>query len=309
MPEGHSVRLAVDQLRAALEGQRITGFQSSFKKARAEDWAARITGFTVIAARSHGKNMFLDFDSGWTLYSHFLMWGSWHVYDRDEPWRKEAHKARVILQTDTHTAVLFSAPVCELIHRDELKTHKTAETGPDLLADQFDADEAQRRFRDPANADREIGELIMDQTVLAGIGNVLKSEILFGAGIHPQRTPGTISADEWQRLVTIARDLIRRSYELGTFEGAFLPDDTSVEGGKYGYVYRRRTYPCLRCATPIRMVRQGERRRMTWYCPRCQPYVGPNNPDLAPDRPRRKPSTRSPDKRPLSGLPGDQPNG
>jgi endonuclease VIII len=287
MPEGHTIKVAADILREALLGHVITMFHSSFKKAQAEQWQPKIEGQCVTAVRSHGKNLFIEFSSGYVLYSHMLMWGSWHVYGRDEPWRKEAHKARVVLQTATQVAVLFSAPVCELLHRDALADHKTAETGPDLLADHFDVDEAERRFRDPANADREIGELIMDQTVLAGIGNVLKSEILFGAGIHPQRSPRTITAEEWQRFVTVARDLIRRSYELGTFEGAFLPDDTPVEGGKYGYVYRRRTYPCLRCATPIRMVRQGQRRRMTWYCPQCQPYVGSQNPDLAPDRPRR----------------------
>jgi endonuclease VIII len=293
MPEGPSVRLAVDRLRAALQGRRIIRFSSTYKKARTEDWTTKIEGSTVVAARSHGKNMFLDFDSGWTLYTHFLMWGSWHVYRQDEPWAKEARKARVELHTTTHVAVLFSAPVCELIHRDDLVTHQSSETGPDLLSDAFDAAEARRRFLAPEHATREVGELIMDQTVMAGIGNILKSEILFEVGIHPQRLPATLTDAEWERFVAAARALMQRSYELGTFDGAFLPAGVEVEPSRYGYVYRRRTYPCLRCGTPIRMVRQGARQRMTYYCPACQPYVGERNPDLLPDRPRRR-SARSP---------------
>jgi endonuclease VIII len=304
MPEGHSVRLAADQLREVLAGRTIIHFQSSFKKAIAEEWVSQIQGYTVNTVRSHGKNLFIDFSSGWTMYTHFLMWGSWHVYSVGAPWLKEERKARVILHTATHVAVLFSAPVCELIHRDALATHKTAETGPDLLADNFDATEAWRRFSAPAHAEREIGALIMDQTVLAGIGNVLKSEILFGAYLHPQRLPATIRPDEWARFVDTACRLIRASYEHGSFNGALLPADAVVEPSKYGYVYRRRGYPCLRCATPIKMVRQGERQRMTFYCPHCQPYIGDHNPDLALPAPRKR---RTPSK--SQAVPTDQPMG
>jgi endonuclease-8 len=293
VPEGHTIKVAADILREALAGQSIVAFRSSFKKAAAESWTPKILEQRVTAVRSHGKNLFIEFSSDYVLYTHMLMWGSWHVYHVGEPWRKEERKARVVMETATHVAVLFSAPVCELLHRLELSTHKTAETGPDLLADSFDAAEAERRFRLPEHAAREVGELIMDQTVLAGIGNVLKSEILFQAGIHPQRLPTTISAAEWNRFVAVACSLIQTSYELGTFDGAFLPPDVEAQGGKYGYVYRRRGYPCLRCGTPIKMVRQGVRQRMTWYCPQCQPYVGEHNPDLAPERERRKRSTQA----------------
>lgn len=193
------------------------------------------------------------------------------MYRRGEPWRKEERKARVVLETETHVAVLFSAPICELLHRDDLPTHRTAEGGPDLLSDTFDAAEARRRFALPEHKEREIGDLIMDQTVVSGIGNVLKSEVLFEAGIHPQRTPESIDETEWEPLLATARRLIARSYEIGSFHGAFLPPDAEVEPARYGQVYRRRTYPCVRCGTPIGMLRQGARRRMTYFCPHCQP--------------------------------------
>lgn len=274
MPEGHTIKVAADTLREVLLDRTIISFHSSFKKAQAEGWQPHIQGHAVTAARSHGKNLFLEFSSGYVLYTHMLLWGSWHVYRVGEPWQKEARKARVVLQTATHVAVLFSAPICELIHRDDLAAHKTAETGPDLLADTFDAAEAERRFRAAMHAEREVGELIMDQTVIAGIGNVLKSEILFEAGIHPQRLPGSVTAAEWATFVQAARTLIQRSYSNGGFDGAFLPPGAEVEPHRYGYVYRRRTYPCLRCGTPIQMARQGQRQRMTYFCPTCQPIDG-----------------------------------
>lgn len=258
-------------LRTALSGRTIVEFRSSFKKAAAESWSDKIKGHTVSDVRSHGKNLFVEFSSGWVLYTHMLMWGSWHVYEYNEPWRKEERKARVVLETGTQLAVLFSAPICELLHRDELAAHRSAQGGPDLLSPAFDAREARRRLGLPEHAGREVGDLIMDQTVVAGIGNVLKSEILFEAGIHPQRSAASIDDNEWRRVLDTARRLIARSYELGTFQGAFVPQGVELEPSKYGQVYRRRTYPCLRCGTPIRMVRQGARRRMTYFCPNCQP--------------------------------------
>src|SRR5690242_6955036 len=115
MPEGPTIRNTADRLRQALVGRRVEKFQSSLKKAAGEDWAGKITGRLIRAVRSHGKNLFIDFDTDWTLYSHMLMWGAWHVYEQDEPWRKEARKARVIIETTDHCVVLFSAPVCQLL--------------------------------------------------------------------------------------------------------------------------------------------------------------------------------------------------
>lgn len=287
MPEGPSIKVTADRLRNAIGGKMINTFSSSLKKSIAEGWRAKIEGHHVDVVRSIGKHLLVELSSGYVLYSHMMMWGAWHVYAPDETWQKPPQRARAVLHTSDAVAVLFNAPVCELIHRDQLAQHITATSGPDLLGETFDIDAARQRFYAPEHAEREVGELIMDQQVLAGIGNILKSEILFKAGIHPQRMPGTVTPDEFERMIVVAREQMRRSYELGTFEGAFLPDGVEIEGGKYGYVYRRRGYPCAVCDTPIRMVRQGVGQRMTWYCPQCQTYIGPNNPDLVPDkRPR-----------------------
>lgn len=277
MPEGPSIKNMGDRLRSALEGQVITGVRSRFKKARLENWPEHIEGQSVTAVRTHGKNLFIDLANGYTIYSHMLMWGSWHIYRPGEPWTKEDRLARLVLETPGSVAVLFNAPVCELLLPGQLPLHKTAAMGPDLLSPAFDAGEVWRRLQLPENRERELGEAIMDQFIVAGIGNILKSEILFQAGLHPQRPAGSLTKAEFEDFIRYSLDLIRRSYEQGSFLRAFLPPELlpeEVHGNTLGYVYRRRTKPCYICGTPIQMVRQGLGKRMTWFCPHCQPKKG-----------------------------------
>ncbi len=106
MPEGPTIKVTADKLRAALLHRRITHFYGRYKKAIVEGWAEKIEGRLVVDVRSHGKNLFIEFDSGSVLYTHMLMWGSWHVYEPGEPWTKEERKARVVLGTDVAVAVL-----------------------------------------------------------------------------------------------------------------------------------------------------------------------------------------------------------
>lgn len=273
MPEGPTIRNTADQLRAALTGQQITYFHSPLKKAAAEGWAEKITGQCVRAVRAHGKNLFIDFANDWTLYTHMLMWGAWHVYAQGEPWRREARKARVVLETAAHSAVLFSAPICQLLHTSELATHPTSELGPDLLADGFGAAEREEvRRRLQTQGETELGEAIMNQTVMAGIGNILKSEILFAARIHPQRPAANLSNDEFERLLATSRDMMRRAYDTNSFVQVFLPPALRQATGRLGYVYGRSGQVCLRCGGTIAMVRQGPMQRMTFFCPFCQPF-------------------------------------
>ncbi len=233
MPEGPTIKVTADKLRAALLHRRIAHFYYSYKKAAAEGWPEKIEGRLVVDVRSHGKNLFIEFDSGWVLYTHMLMWGSWHVYEPGEPWTKEERKARVVLGTDVAVAVLFSAPVCELVPREALGEHRTSELGPDLLHEPFDIDEAARRFFDPAYRGREVGDLVMDQTVMSGIGNILKSEILFQAGINPQRTASSLTREEYDRIIAVSRLLMQRAYETKGFVRAFMPEEERLASGRW----------------------------------------------------------------------------
>ncbi len=278
MPEGPTIRHTADLLRDALEGQQITRLHSSLKKVATEGWAEKITGQAVRAVRAHGKNLFIDFANDWTLYTHMMMWGAWHIYAQSEPWRREARKARVVFETTTHCAVLFSAPVCQLLHTSELATHQTSALGPDLLSESFGAaerSEIRRRLQAQGNA--SIGEAIMNQTVMAGIGNILKSEILFAARIHPERPAASLSDEEFERLIATSQDMMHRAYDTNGFVQVFLPPALRQATGKLGYGYGRSGQVCLRCGGTIVMVRQGPMQRMTFFCPFCQP-LDPTHP-------------------------------
>ncbi|HEX2913140.1 MAG TPA: DNA-formamidopyrimidine glycosylase family protein [Chloroflexia bacterium] len=277
MPEGPNIKNTADRLRKALQGQTITTARSRYKKAKLENWPEKIEGQTVLEVRSHGKNLFIELSNGYTIYSHMLMWGSWHLYQPGQEWAKEERLARLVLETPQVVAVLFNAPVCELLASHQMPEHKTANLGPDLLAPNFDAAEVWRRLQLPENRQREVGDAIMDQNILAGIGNILKSEILFQAGLHPQRPIANLTTAEYERLIAYSLMLLRRSYELGGFKEAFLPPElrpAEIHGNSLGYVYRRRNKPCYVCRTPIEMVRQGLGERSTWFCPTCQPLHG-----------------------------------
>ena len=277
MPEGPTIKNMGDRLRHALEGETITGVRSRYKKAKAENWPEHIEGQTVEAVRTHGKNLFIDLSDGYSIYSHMMMWGSWHLYEPGQEWDKPDKLARLVLETPHQVAVLFNAPICELIAPGQLPEHKTSQMGPDLLSPSFEAEEVWDRLHLPENRERELGDAIMDQFILAGIGNILKSEILFQAGLHPLRPVATLSRAEFEIFIRYSLDLLQRSYELGGFAHAFLPPELlpeNIHGNNMGYVYRRRGKPCHICQTPIEMHRQGLGERMTFYCPHCQPIEG-----------------------------------
>lgn len=271
MPEGPTIRVTADKLRRALADRTVEQFMCRYKKGLSEGWQEKILGQRVVDVRSHGKNLFIEFENGWVMYTHMLMWGSWHVYAPNEPWLKEERKARVVLHNSDAVAVLFSAPVCELVRREDLATHKTSELGPDLMVEEVDMVEATRRFFDPIHAERAVGDLIMDQTVLAGIGNILKSEVLFQVGINPLRPASSVTPDEFQAFIAASQRYMQRAYETDGFTEAFMPAAEREATGLWAYVYRRTKKPCLRCTTPIRMVRQGPLSRMSYFCPHCQP--------------------------------------
>jgi len=276
MPEGPTIRNMADRLREALAAQPILKIASRYKKAALEDWASKISGQAVVVVRSHGKNLFIELSNGYVIYSHMLMWGSWHIYAPGEAWDKEERLARLTLYTPLHTVVLFNAPICELIAPEELAQHRTSQTGPDLLAAEadFDVAEVWHRFNLPEERDQPLGEVVMHQYTVAGIGNILKSEILFQAGLHPLRTAGSLTAVEFEDFIRLSRELIAKAYETKGFEQAFLPPEIEATTGKPGYVYRRTKKPCYVCGTLIQMIRQGEGRRMTYFCPNCQPLEG-----------------------------------
>jgi endonuclease-8 len=259
VPEGDTIWRAARTLHRALAGDTVVAARSAVRGLAGE----ALVGRSVVSVESLGKNLLIRFDDGRTLHTHMRMSGSWHLYRPGERWQRPERQARVVLETGRFVAVCFAAPVVELLAKDGERRHPgLSRLGPDLLSAGFDPAEARRRLR--ALGDRTIGEALLAQSAVAGIGNVYKSETLFLCAIDPFRRVRELSDDELDRVVARARALMSANL------GAQARATRSGPGSERTWVYRRRGRPCLRCGTTIRMRRQGEAGRSTYWCPSCQ---------------------------------------
>ena len=252
MPEGDTLHKIANRLRPALVGAGVERFD-----------APRLTGprpgagTTVVAVEAVGKHLMVTFDDGVVLHTHLRMTGSWHLYERGERWRKPRHLARVVIATARHEAVCFNAPVVRTtVGVSDAVDH----LGPDLCRADADIDDVLDRMARIPEPGTTIAEVLLDQRVAAGIGNVYKSEVLWAERLDPRTPIGEVPADLRRRLVETAARLLRAN--LTTTRR------TTVPGGLA--VYRKARRPCRRCGTPIRMARWGEQARSTYWCPRCQ---------------------------------------
>jgi len=211
----------------------------------------------VTEVKPVGKHLLIRFDNGLAIHSHMRMRGAWHVYAHGERWRRPAWQAKAVLETEDKVAVCFSAPVIDLV-RDE--NAKVGHLGPDILGDTWRAEEvvARGRARGPA----PIGELLLDQRVTAGIGNVYRCEALWLARVNPWKSSATLSDQELAALYESVRSAMRSN-----LDGA---RDRMFPGYGRAAVHSRGGRPCRRCGTRINVRAQGELARMTFWCPSCQ---------------------------------------
>ncbi|MFE6664978.1 DNA-formamidopyrimidine glycosylase family protein [Streptomyces sp. NPDC057697] len=261
MPEGDTVLQTAGRLRTALAGQVLT--HSDLRVPRFA--TADLTGRTVLDVVPRGKHLLTRIEGGLTLHSHLRMDGAWRVYAPGERWRGgPAHQIRAVLANAEHTAVGYRLPVLELLRtRDEQKA--VGHLGPDLLGPDWDPDAALRNLL--AVPGRPLGEALLDQRNLAGIGNVYKSELCFLARATPWLAVGDLAAPTAALLVTTAKQLLEANRDR--------PRRTTTSTAPRGpaprerlWVYGRAGRPCLRCGTPIRSADQDT--RPTYWCPRCQ---------------------------------------
>lgn len=258
MPEGDTIFMAAARLRGALVGRPITSFVAKTLRPQLD-----LKGRAVESVEARGKNLLIHFEGRLVLYTHMRMSGSWHVYRPGEPWRKAASRARVTIENGVFTVVCFNAPVVELMTEARAQRHPVlSQLGPDLLAETPDFPTMLRKLRH--RPDRPLGEALMDQRTLAGIGNVYKSEVCFLERLDPFSKTG---AHEEAALLAV----LRRARLLMRSNLVPVPRSTRQRGraGRY-WVYGRGGEPCLECRTPIRVRRQGDAGRTTYFCPSCQ---------------------------------------
>ena len=269
MPEGDTIFRTAEVLRTALVGRHVTAARAQPRPGfRQVPDLSRVVGSTVASVEARGKHLLIGFDNGLTLRSHMRMTGSWHRYRPGERWRRPAHQASAVLETAETVAVAFDAPVVELLSEADLRRSKPlTELGPDLLAGSFDVDEALRRLRE-RNGD-ELGNALLDQRAVAGIGNVVKSEVCFIERLDPWAPVSACDDEALRATLTTARRVLRAN----TRGGARNTTGSSVRGQGL-WVYGRAGRPCRRCGTRIEAARQGELARLTYWCARCQPARG-----------------------------------
>jgi len=243
MPEGDSLRRAARKLQV-LVGERLA-VETPHPRAAASRVAERLDGRKLVGVEAVGKNLLLSFEGGLVLRSHLRMTGRWQVVPTGtrrvgSPW--------LVLRGGGHEAVLWNGPVLELSARRALRL------GPDILADPPDLDRMVARLRGE-HPSRELGDALLDQRLVAGIGNVWKAESLWHAQLSPWRRLGDVTDEELRSVLGEAARLMRASLEQWSDGRA---------------VYRRVGRPCPRCATPIRSRGQGDDNRTAYWCPGCQ---------------------------------------
>jgi endonuclease-8 len=264
MPEGDTIWRTARTLEGVLVGRLVSGFHSAFPAVADSARRLGLVGQRVAAVESNGKHLLVRFSGGATLHTHLRMTGSWHLYRMGAAWRKPARAARVVIQAGEATAVCFSAPVVELLPPGRAAAHPgLRRLGPDLLAPGFAESEARERLR--ARPEVEVGAALLDQTALAGIGNVYKSEVCFLCGINPFRRVGDLDEAGLARLIETARREMRRNLGPG------MRRTRSALSRERLWVYGRAGKPCLRCGTSVQRRLQGEQARATYWCPVCQP--------------------------------------
>ncbi|MFG1808306.1 DNA-formamidopyrimidine glycosylase family protein [Streptomyces sp. NPDC049040] len=259
MPEGDTIWLTAQRLDSALAGRPLVRADLRVPQLATVELAGR----QVLEVVSRGKHLMTRLEGDWTLHSHLRMDGSWHLYAPGERWRGgPEHQVRAVLENESRIAVGYRLPVLALLPTGEEST-VVGHLGPDLLGPDWDPAAALRRLA--AGPERPVGEALLDQRNLAGIGNVYVAELCFLRGVTPWTPYGEVTAPE--KMVLLAKRLLEANKAR---PGHVTTGDT--RRGRTHWVYDRAHRPCLRCGTQVKVGEHGpvDQRRVAYWCPRCQ---------------------------------------
>lgn len=282
MPEGDAIFRTARTLNRALGGQVVTGFETTLAPlARAND-DTPLVGRTVERAEARGKWCLIFFSGDLILLTHMRMSGSWHIYKTGERWQAPRSAMRIVITCGSVQAVGFNIPVAEFHTVRSLERSKQmSELGLDVLGPTYRVDDAAHALRKygQAHPGAEIGNVLLNQQVIAGIGNIYKSEIAFAAQVNPFRPMQTISDREFESIAEIAQRYLQANVAEGKGSGIVTyarnrGTGRTADRGAQLWVYRRAGQECRRCGAIIQMRRQGTGARSTYWCPSCQPWIG-----------------------------------
>lgn len=273
MPEGPEIRRAADRLAQAVVGQPLVHAQFAFPDLKR--FERELPGRRIESITARGKALLTRFDHGWTMYSHNQLYGVWKVAAAGER-PATSRSLRVALETREAAILLYSASDVSMWPDEEVESHPFLRgLGPDVLDPALKPGAVAARLESPPFRGRALGSLLLDQGFLAGMGNYLRAEVLFAAGLHPRQRPKDLLPEQIGDLARALLDIPRLSYSTRGIQQAdgmrsdYLAD--TADGFRF-QVFAREGQPCPACGTPIERMMAGSRR--LYLCPRCQEPSG-----------------------------------
>ena len=274
MPEGDTIFRTARALQQGFAGHQVTSFETALAPLASVNDQSPVAGRLIERVESRGKWLLIHFSGDLILATHMLMSGSWHIYRVGERWKRSRNHMRMVITTADLVAVGFNVPVARFYTARTLQRFTAVATlGPDVLATEFATDEARARLLEQSS--EEVGNVLLNQRVMAGIGNVFKSEICFACGVNPFRTVASLRPQEIDCLLATSRRFLEANVAEGsgdkivTYTGARRTTGNSNPAARL-WVYRRSGSACRRCGTTILMRKQGVGARSTYWCPDCQ---------------------------------------
>ena len=257
MPEGDTIHYAARRIRPILEGEVPDEIRTPHPRFRGDRWPERLADRAVTSVDAHGKHLFLRFEGGLTIHSHLRMTGAWGTYTGGRKWHRPASQAWLVLKRGDGEVVQFKGPVLELMTDSRTRfDQRITGLGPDILAPEFDEERFLTRLRED-DPTRPIGDALLDQRTVAGIGNLWKVEGCFMAAIDPWRPTGKVTDEEALQIVRMVRPKMQQSATDGMQD-------------RFRVVYGATAKPCPRCGGKIRQKGQWDDNRPTYWCEGCQ---------------------------------------
>lgn len=292
MPEGDTIFRAVRSINKALAGKAVTGFETVLAKLASVNEDAALVGRTVERVEARGKWCLMFFSGDLILLTHMLMSGSWHIYRTGERWQAPRSAMRVVITCGDVQAVGFNIPVAEFHTARSLeRSGQVPKLGVDVLGGSYNPDAGVKALSDYArlHPEAEIASVLLNQRVIAGLGNIYKSEVLFAAAVHPFRQMQTLTRRELERLAEAAERFMKANIRDGKSEGIVTYTGNrrttrAMDRGDRLWVYGRQGQECRRCGARIDMRKQGIGARSTYWCPSCQAWIAAEAQSAEPSR-------------------------
>jgi endonuclease VIII len=280
MPEGDTIYRAGRALQKALGGKAVTGFETGLAKLASMNDDTPLVGRIVEKVEARGKWCLIFFSGDLILVTHMLMSGTWHIYRTGEKWWQARNRMRVAITCGDYQAVAFNVPIAEFHTACSLERNsQVPRLGPDVLADEFSIEAGVQALRQRAasHPTDEIAVVLLNQRVLAGLGNVYKSEVAFAAGVNPFRPMSTITEREMMAMINASHKYMKANVLDGSDDSIVTYTGNrrtthSMDSSDRLWVYGREGKECRRCGASILMRKQGEQARSTYWCPNCQPW-------------------------------------